>query len=60
MVLLKALTMIPARVLNCGMIFIPFSMTNFNIQIENNEFFVHINKKIFRTDNQCSKTLYVT
>ena len=59
MVLLKTLTMIPAHVLNYGTIFIPFSMTNFNIQVENNEFFVHINKKICRSDNRCSKTLYV-
>ena len=27
------------------------SMTNFNMQVENREFFVHMNKKISRTDN---------
>ena len=27
------------------------SMTNFNMQVENSEFFVHMNKKISRTDN---------
>ena len=39
------------HVLNCGMIFIPFSVTNFHIQVANSEFFVHMNKKICRTDN---------
>ena len=33
------------------MIFIPFSVTNINIQVEDNEFFVHMNK-IRRTDNR--------
>ena len=34
------------HVLNCGMIFIPFSMTNINIQVEDSEFFVHMNKNM--------------
>ena len=34
------------HVLNRGMIFIPFSVTNINIQVEDSEFFVHMNKNM--------------
>ena len=34
------------HVLNCGMIFILFSVTNINIQVEDSEFFVHMNKNV--------------